>query len=64
MPIYRLVIDIEDSAEDYESALFDEIQNMLRVDILSCCETVCRICNQLHSRHIVDDLGGLHCWGA
>jgi hypothetical protein len=47
MPIYRLTIDIDDSAEDYESALFDEIHNLLRVDILSACEIVC-YCGQVH----------------
>jgi hypothetical protein len=48
MPRYRLLIDIDDSAEDYESELFDEIQNMLRVDILSCVEIVCGVCDRVH----------------
>jgi hypothetical protein len=48
MPRFRLEIDIDDSAEDFESELFDEIQNMLRVDILSCCEIVCKVCDRVH----------------
>ena len=62
MPIYRLTIDIEDSAEDYESELFDEIQNMLRVDILSCCEIICRECDKPNADHLVDDGGFPYCW--
>jgi hypothetical protein len=61
MPIYRLEIDIEDSAEDQEGELFDEIQNMLRVDILSCCEIICRECNKPQGLHLVDDGGYPYC---
>lgn len=47
MSRYRLEIDIDDSAQDIENALIDELTELMRSDILSACEVVC-YCGQVH----------------
>ena len=48
MARFILKIDIDDSAEDMQDALLDELFNIIRTDVLSAFESVCETCDQVH----------------